>query len=510
MPLSIRSNTNTLLLLLLILFPSFAASQGEASPFAAQLGYARIAWDGKPKISRYRLQLARNEKFDDIVFDKLVEGREYKVTEIPPGSYFWRVAPAAGETGAYSKPIPVTVSGPGKAETTEVTKPTVLGPPADIGWRTATGIIEQPVAALLRAGSSHDLVGVNSYGMIYAISGENGVALWSARYRPSAKKGEPTNSDGSPAFAPVLIEKKDKTVNVVVAFDGGVRALDGATGRELWRAVLTGEPLVGGALTGSDGSVAIAVSDNSRTLTFFNGDSGQVISQAKLDGFVVGRPVELSVKNERAVLMALNNGTIDVRNLAGVNILAIKLDSTITAGALVVRAPRGPLVMLGTEAGLVALNAADLTPLWRVATESDAPAGILSSANLDADGGDEVVMVTRRGRVVVVNVATGKIKWYADGATDATKASFADVNGDGAMDVLLAGGTAFAVGYSGKDGQIVWRADEPASSRPPENVATPRALVTAPFGSGGALLLIGTDSARSGLRAVGLRPGVVK
>jgi hypothetical protein len=207
--------------------------------------------------------------------------------------------------------------------------------------------------------------------------------------------------------------------------------------------------------------------------------------------------------------MALNNGTLDVRNLAGVNILAIKLDSTITAGPLIVRASRGQLVMLGTEAGLVALDGVDLTPLWRVATESDAPIGTLSSADLNANGTDEVVMITRRGRVVAVNIS-GKIKWFADGATDATKAAFADVNGDGTTDVLLAGGTAFAVGYSGKDGQIVWRADEPVSSRPADNATTPRVLVAAAFGSGGAPLLVGTDSARSGLRAVGLPTGALK
>ena len=166
--------------------------------------------------------------------------------------------------------------------------------------------------------------------------------------------------------------------------------------------------------------------------------------------------------------------------------------------------------MLGTEAGLVALDGGDLTPQWRVATESDAPIGMLSSTDLDSDGANEVVMITRRGRVVVVNIASGKIKWYTDGAADATKGVFADVNGDGVTDVLLAGGSAFAVGYSGKNGQIVWRADEPAPSRSTDNVTSPRALVAGPFGSGGLPLLVGTDSARSGLRAVGLQPGALK
>ena len=486
--------------------------QNKTPPAAAvQNGSARIAWEGKPKITRYRLQLSPNEQFSDIVFDKVVQGREYVVTEIPAGKYFWRVAPAASETGAYSKPMPVTISLQGSAETTEPPKPTVLSPSNDIGWRTATGSIEQPMAARLRAGSNFDVIGVNAYGMVYAINGENGLPLWSARYRPGAKKGEPTNSDGGPPFTPILFERKDKVVGVLVAFDSGVRALDGATGRELWRAALPGEALVGAALNpDNEGSVAIAVSDNSHALSFIKGETGQVISQSKLEDVIVGSPVALSVKNERGVLMAFSNGKLDVRNMAGVSLLAIKLDSIITASPLIVHAPRGQLVMLGTEAGLVALDAADLTPLWRIATESDAPQGMFAAADLDTDGTTEVVMITKRGRVVAVNIGTGKIKWFMEGTADATKAAFADVNGDGTLDVLVAGGSAFALGFSGKDGALIWRADETTSVRASDSATSPRALVAAPFGATGAAFLVGADPGRTGLRAVGLPAGALK
>jgi outer membrane protein assembly factor BamB len=372
-------------------------------------------------------------------------------------------------------------------------------------------LIEQPIAARLRASAGFDVIGVNAYGMVYAISGENGTALWSARYRPGAKKGEPTNSDGSPPFTPLLLERKDKPIGVLVAFDGGLRALDGATGREMWRAALPGEPVAGVALsTENEGTVTISVFDNSHTLTFLKGDTGQVISQTKLEGSIVGRPVPINVKNELGVLLALNNGTLDVRNIAGVSILAIRVDSTITAAPLIVRGPRGNLLMLGTEVGLVALDATALTPLWRVATEADAPQGTFASADLDGDGNDEVVMITRRGRIVVINLSTGKIKWFTEGAADSAKAVFADLNGDGTRDVLVAGGSAFAVGYSGKDGALIWRADESSSGRPVENATSPRVLATAPFGSGGSPLIVGADPGRTGLRAVGLPVGALK
>jgi outer membrane protein assembly factor BamB len=288
--------------------------------------------------------------------------------------------------------------------------------------------------------------------------------------------------------------------------------LDGATGRELWRASLPGEAQIGLAVNHeTDGKIAVAVFDNSRSLSFIKGDSGQIISQVKLDASLVGRPVVHRVTNEAGVLMALTNGTLEVRNLAGVSILAIRLDSVITTGPVVVRAPQNSLVMLGTEVGLVALSSTDLTPLWRVATEADAPRGTLASSDLDADGTEEVVMVTRRGRVVATNIATGKIKWFIDGATDAIMPAFADLNGDGSPDVLVPGGSAFALGISGKGGKLIWKADGTSSNRPASDPAPKdRMLVAGPFGVGGAPLLVGADQGGSSLRAVGLPAGGAK
>ncbi len=498
----------------MLLLPASARifAQRAQSPPPQTNAAAHIKWEGTPKISRYRLQLSRDEKFTDIVFDKLVQGREYTVMELAPGKYFWRVAPAVGETGAYSKPLPVTVEIRGANFSSNTMQPTYMTPPPDIGWRTATGMIEQPIAARLRAGSNLDVVGVNGYGMVYAVGGENGVALWSARYRPNAKKGEPVNSDSFVTFTPLLIDGKNGAMNVVAAYDSGVRALEGATGRELWRAALAGEALSGVVLNPEkEGAVSIAVFDDTGTLSFLKADSGQIVSQTKLEGAIVRQPIAVRLKNESAVLIATNNGMLDVRNAGGVSLFAIRLDAALTTSPLIVRGQGKQLVMIGTESGLVALDATDLTPLWRVATEGDAPQGMLAAADIDADGADDVVMITRRGRTVAVNLANGKIKWYAEGATDASRAAFADVNGDGALDVLVAGGTAFALGFSGKDGALIWKADEAAASGAASSEAKPaRALLAATLSNGSAPLLVGVDTGRTGLRAVGLPPKAAK
>ena len=45
-----------------------------------------VRWQGKPGVSRYRLQLATDEKFEDVVFDQAVEGRQYVVRDLPPAT----------------------------------------------------------------------------------------------------------------------------------------------------------------------------------------------------------------------------------------------------------------------------------------------------------------------------------------------------------------------------------------------------------------------------------------
>ncbi len=102
-----------------------------------------VRWQGKPGVNRYRLQLATDEKFEDVVFDQAVEGRQYVVKDLPPGNYFWRVAPAAAETSiSYSRPERVTLGSEQKVEVASVVMP------ADAtGWRVATGEVAKVAPA---------------------------------------------------------------------------------------------------------------------------------------------------------------------------------------------------------------------------------------------------------------------------------------------------------------------------------------------------------------------------
>jgi outer membrane protein assembly factor BamB len=506
------------LFLLTLIFAAMLPASNLLAQSKAQSTPARTAlhlrWPGQQGVLRYRLQLALDEQFKDIVFDRAVYGTEYVVTELGAGNYFWRVAPAVKETGTFSQPRPVEIAEDARANPSSGGDTTLaILPTSTTGWRTTTGAIAQPLIAHLRSATGADLVGVNVDGMAYGLNGASGVALWAARFRPNAKRGEPTGNNGAPAFTPVLIDGRDGLVNVVVAIEGGVRALEGATGRELWRAALKNRPLYGAAASAGGGGAKtlLIASDEDSALTIINPENGQIISETKLDGAVVAAPAAFPLGNGSAVIFALKGGTLDVRNSAGERARFIKMDTEITTPPLMVASSRGLLVLVGTASGLISLNAEDLKPIGRIATEGDAPVGTLAVSDLDNDSAPEVMMVTQKGRLVAINTTDGKIKWYTSGAVDAGSAAFADLNNDGVLDVLVAAGQDFARGFSGRDGSLLWKAEESTAGANPAGTANQtRALVTGNFGDGSNVFVVGTDNARTGLRAVSLPKYSVK
>jgi hypothetical protein len=105
----------------------------------------------------------------------------------------------------------------------------------------------------------------------------------------------------------------------------------------------------------------------------------------------------------------------------------------------------------------------------------------------------------------------GKIRWYTDGATDAASATFADLNQDSVLDVLVAAGPTFALGFSGRDGALIWKAEEPGGTSAGQGAGSLRSLATASLaGGGGIAYLVGSDPAHTSLRAVGLPNGSVR
>lgn len=500
----------------------------EGQPAARQVTAAPsmlIRWQGTPGVERYRLQVARDDKFGDIVFDRAVVGREYRIEGLAPGTYFWHVAPAAGETGKYSNAAPVEITAgavtPASASTPTPSTPTPIPTGTNVvvasnatGWRTATGEVTRLASRVLRPGREvPDIVGVNRDGAIYALDGATGVALWTTRFRPNAKRGEETGSSSPVTFAPLAIPASDGASNVVVAFEGGVRALRGETGREAWRTQLAAGVATGGVTADMDAdnnAEVYVVAGSPSTLYVLEAATGKITSETKLEATVVGSPSLYAVGDAKGVILSLDNSAIEVRNMKGESLRSVKLHAQITTPPLIVTTSHGMILTVGTEKGLDALDAAELKPLGRISTESDTVHGTLAAADLDSDGTPEIVLVTRQGRVAVVGTTDGKIKWYAEGAPDAGVANFADLNGDGILDVLVPAGAVFALGFSGRDGSLIWRTEDDARAAIPAPTANSmRALTIAPT-SGGAGFIVGGEPSRIGLRAVELPRGAFK
>ncbi|HEV7892985.1 MAG TPA: PQQ-binding-like beta-propeller repeat protein [Pyrinomonadaceae bacterium] len=463
-----------------------------------------VRWQGRPGINRYRLQLATDEKFEDVVFDQAVEGRQYVVKGLPPGNYFWRVAAAAVETSiSFSKPERVTLSESAKG--VEVAN-VVLPANYTAGWRTATGEVARLVPASLRPGGVTDFVGVSSDGRVFAVDGASGISLWTVRFNPTATTAATASTADakSVAFTPLVIPSQAGP-GVVVATAGGVRALRGETGREVWRASLQGRAS-GGVVADANGDgsadVVIVTQDPERYYVL-DGGTGRVLADHKLEGEAVGAPYPINVAGASGVLVSLKKGRVELHGADGETKGEAKIEGDVTTAPLVVSRGQMTFMVVGTDNGLWAFSLPDLKVLGVIKADDDSIRGALSSSDVDGDGAPEVVMVTKRGRVALVNTTDGNVRWSTEGVSSAEAAAFADVNGDGVLDVIVPGGDAFALGFSGRDGSLVMKVED---GRAASNAATQtRPLVAAQ--SMGSMMLVGGDLARMGIRALELPKG---
>lgn len=483
------------------------APDSNQKPVATQLPPSiLVRWQGKPGVNRYRLQLATDKKFEDIVFDQAVEGRQYVVKDLPPGNYFWRVASAAAETSiTYSQPEPVTLGNEQKVAMSSV----VL--PADAtGWRVATGEVVKVAPANLRPGGVVDFVGLGADGRVFAVDGASGISLWTSRYNPVAA-GQ-TSSPKAVSFEPLVVGDPLRGAYVIMAMQGGVRALLGDTGRETWRAALEGTASAGVAadLDGDGKQELVVITEEPEMFYVINPLSGRVLASQKLSGEVAGAPYLFDGGGKRGVLLGMKKGRVEFRGVDAQVIAEAKLDEEVTTAPLVTRRGEMAFMAVGGNSALWALSVPDLKVLGAIRAEDDSVRGALASADVDGDGSTEIVMITKRGRVALVSTDDGTVRWFAEGGESAASAAFADVNGDNVLDVIVAGaGSTFALGFSGRDGSLVMRVEESGKVSEQKAGGRTRSLVVTPALGGGGWL-VGGDTAGTGLRAVELPKGSVK
>jgi len=464
-----------------------------------------LHWGARPGITRYRLQLAADRDFRDIVFDSIITGTEKDVNDLAPGKYFWRIAPLTRTLGEFSSAAAIDTSPADKAvDDLPPAQPTVAVPklPAKPitttgGWRAAVGDVARPVIAHLRSRDSFDVVAMNSNGVTFALDSATGVGFWSTRR---------TRSASVPVLQviPPLIIQSPSGLDDVLVFDGLVAIrLEGKSGRELWRTPLSTPPASTVVVRDGANSILAVVDTSLRYLLVLNATSGQVISRSSLPARVSG-PVAGSLDQNGQFFIAYETGDLELRDKAGAVLRSGSAASPATTGPLVVKARRDNVVkrqdmlLVDTREGLTGITAGDLKPLGRVTSKEEMSRGNLVAADLDGDGEAEVLIATRDGYLLAIHSENGKILWDATVKETPLGMAFVDLDGDNILDVIMTTATSFATALSGRDGSPIWQDGEPAG--PVANSAGGRGIVVAPLNSG--VLVIATDVSHTGLRAV--------
>jgi hypothetical protein len=91
-----------------VLAMNLPAQQGPGSTVAF---VTSIQWSRQRGVTKYRLQIAGDENFTNVFYDGRVAGERHTISNLLPGQYYWRVAPADSQTGEFSKPVRFFVSG---------------------------------------------------------------------------------------------------------------------------------------------------------------------------------------------------------------------------------------------------------------------------------------------------------------------------------------------------------------------------------------------------------------
>ncbi len=496
-------HTRVLLVVALTMLPGAAVRVVAQSQDSSQANTSiHLRWGARPGVLRYRLQLASDSSFRDIVFDRVITGNEAAVDELMPGRYFWRIAPLTTKLGEFSAAGVVEVSAkrePVGPASSQNKPPVVSAAPivASGGWRAAVGDISQPVLGHLHSPDKFDIVGTNGDGVTYALDATTGVALWSFRIRNASQK-----TFTSP---PLIVRSRTRLDDVVAISGAQISKIEGATGRELWSSSLPNFVSRGAALNGPE---LIFIDSSLQRLVIVNEIDGRVTAQVLLPARVIGAPV--SFGDQMAFALAYDTGRIEIRDSAGAVIRSGDAGSMATTAPIFVRSATGNLVLVGTRDGLTALTANELRPLGRVALKDDAPR-LLVAQDLDGDGNAEVIMTTMRGNVIAVKSADGTIAWNVPVDADGGAVASADVNGDHVLDVFVTGSQTFAVALSGRDGSTIWKDTGFASAiANHSNTGASRSIVAIPYGNGA--LLIASEPSQTGLRAIAfskaeIRPG---
>lgn len=440
----------------------------------------RIVWTQIAGADRYRLQIATDYEFQDVLLDRLVYSREYQPTGLAPGTYFWRVAPAQFGTGTFVKPALIRVRAVEIAPIAHRPKPVRELP----GWWAGTGKVGSIALIEDRNGFVGDVVVVNASQTVYLLDGNTGVARWVAPFGSFALADH--------VFAPIHLRAQGQSL-VVVAFEHGVRALSLATGKEIWRLELARKPFAGEVLeSGAENPALFLIDDRRDGLLVIDGLTGTVRRKLTLSARANSPPVRIP---NRGLLLQLKR-ELKLLNAHGDEIDSLSLTADPTTHAIVTESSLGTVLLVGTRAGLDAYRVGNFQPLGRLSLQNgEYPLGDLVLADLNGDRLNEIVMQTSQNRITAVDVGKGALAWSIDPKSGPNSIAAIDLDRDGKEEILLIGRDHRLVAFSG-EGTEIWQSELTLGVSP--------ARVAAGKTRNGRQFVIATDA--SGVRTLEVAP----
>lgn len=335
----------------------------------------------------------------------------------------------------------------------------------DFAFRTAGPAIVSPGVADLDGDGVLDVVTfsrVEGRAIVQAVSGKTGGQLWTSnRLVPNSVKA---------AFADV---NGDGAMDVLIPAERGVSALNGKTGRQLWNGGTDFQWINGIALAKVDQDDVLDVlvsgqqepTDGRREFCALSGRSGRTIwTSAHHAGVGFHAPALLDVDGDgspefvAAMDQTIENGIVArKRSVRRASPGATTNTSTSAAPAPDEEEANDGWVDIGWDSSI--------TGVWQRMGRCYAPAGntTFQTADFDGDGKKDILAISEDGALFTYSTRTQALLWevlndpagqpYAPPAMN--QASIVDVNGDGASDIILAGGGRLTA-LSGKTGKPLW------------------------------------------------------
>jgi hypothetical protein len=308
---------------------------------------------------------------------------------------------------------------------------------------------------------------------VAAIAPTTGAILWQKNYLEAGSK--------HPSAQDLVISATGGTpVLIAAAFapepaDTQLTAYRGTTGAELWtkRATNLGSPYYLAATTIGGRAAVLSGAGHDSYYGATKGRSGDLFGREE--------PVQPVVPYNSITTWAIDDGSVLAR--------AALLGDIRSAVPLDVNGDPARDLVIGTDSGAVlALDGTRLTEdpgvLWRRVFATQVHE--VRTADVDGDGASEVV-VTAAHTVAVLDGRTGAVRWsVALPSTFQWSTTVADVDGDGDGDLLVPATDLRA--YDGRNGALLWRY-APSGSRAFGSAAFADGVVAAQYlGTSGASL----------------------